>query len=59
MRGYTTSWRRTGEVGNPVTFSMRSKNMIRHGEKRRLLLSNTAIASYRQFRAEQALSLAS
>jgi hypothetical protein len=53
----------TGELGNPDIAAGHLldtiETMIRHGERRRLLLSNTVIASYQRFRAEQALSLAS
>ena len=49
----------TGELGNPDTAANHLldtiETMIRHGERRRLLLSN--IASYQQFRVEQGLSL--
>jgi hypothetical protein len=51
----------TGELGNPDTAANHLldtiETMIRHGERRRLLLSNKAIASYQQFRVEQGLSL--
>ena len=47
----------TGELGNPDTAARHLldtiETMIRHGERRRLLLSNTAIASYQRYRAEQ------
>jgi len=33
--------------------------LVKHGERRRLLLSNKAISAYARFRAEQKLSLAS
>jgi hypothetical protein len=33
--------------------------MVKHGERRRLMLSNKAISAYERFRAEQKLSLAS
>jgi hypothetical protein len=53
----------TGELGNPDTAARHLLDtieaMVRQGERRRLLLSNKAIASYQRFRAEQALSLAS
>jgi hypothetical protein len=53
----------TGELGNPDTAARHLLDtievMIRHGERRRLLLSNRAIASYQRYRAEQNLSLAS
>jgi hypothetical protein len=52
-----------GELGNPE----RTANylldtieaMIRRGERRPLLLSNRAIASYQRFRAEHGLTIAS
>ena len=44
----------TGELGNPDTAANHLldtiETMIRHGERRRLLLSNKAIASYQQFK---------
>ena len=44
----------TGELGNPDTAANHLldtiETMIRHGERRRLLLSNKAIASYQRFR---------
>ena len=47
----------TGGLGNPDTAARHLldtiETMIRHGERRRLLLSNTAIASYQRYRAEQ------
>jgi hypothetical protein len=53
----------TGELGNPDTAANHLldtiETMIRHGERRRLVLSNKAIASYQRFRAEQGLSLVS
>jgi len=53
----------TGELGNPDTAANHLldtiETMIRHGERRRLLLSNKAIASYQRFRVEQGLSLVS
>jgi hypothetical protein len=53
----------TGELGNPDTAARHLLDtieiMVRHGERRRLLLSNNAITSYQRFRAEQELSLAS
>ena len=53
----------TGELGDPDTTANHLldtiETMVRRGERRRLLLSNTAIASYRRFRAEQGLPLAS
>jgi hypothetical protein len=53
----------TGELGNPDTAANHLldtiETMIRHGERRRLLLSNKAIASYQRFKVEQGLSLVS
>ncbi|MET3843607.1 hypothetical protein ABIE49_005685 [Bradyrhizobium sp. OAE829] len=53
----------TGELGHPDTAANHLldtiETMVRRGERRRLLLSNTAIASYQRFRTEQGLSLAS
>ena len=53
----------TGELGNPDTAARHLLDtieaMVRQNERRRLILSNKAIASYQRFRAEQGLSLAS
>ena len=53
----------TGQLDNPDTAASHLLDtieaMIRHGERRRLLLSNKAITSYQRFRSEQARSLAS
>jgi hypothetical protein len=53
----------TGELGNPDKAARHLLDtievMIRQGERRRLLLSNSAITSYQRFRAEQLLSLVS
>jgi hypothetical protein len=53
----------TGELGNPDTAARHLLDtieaMVRQNERRRLLLSNKAIAFYQRFRAEQGLSLAS
>jgi hypothetical protein len=53
----------TGELGNPDTAARHLLDtieiIVRHGERRRLLLSNKAIASYQRFREEQGLSLVS
>ena len=50
-----------GELGNPDAAANHLldtiETMIRHGERRRLLLSNKAIASYQRFRVEPGLSL--
>jgi hypothetical protein len=53
----------TGELGNPDRAAEHLLEtievMIRHGERRRLVLSNRAIASYQRFRAQQGLTIAS
>jgi hypothetical protein len=53
----------TGELGHPDTAANHLldtiETMVRRGERRRLLLSNTAVAAYQRFRAEQKLPLAS
>ncbi|MGH6714081.1 MAG: hypothetical protein ACREEK_34640 [Bradyrhizobium sp.] len=53
----------TGELGDPDTAANHLLDtieaMVRRGERRRLLLSNKAIAAYQRFRAEQRLPLAS
>ena len=53
----------TGELGNPDRAAEHLLDtieaLIRQGERRPLLLSNKAIASYQRFRAEQGLSIAS
>jgi hypothetical protein len=53
----------TGEVGNPDRAAEHLLDtievMIRHGERRPLLLSNMAIASYQRSRAQQGLTMAS
>jgi hypothetical protein len=52
---------RTGELGNPAVASRvlldALEIMIRHGERRKLLLSNKAIDAYQRFRAERRLEL--
>jgi hypothetical protein len=52
-----------GELGNPERTANHLLDtieaMIRRGERRPLLLSNRAIASYQRFRAEQGLTIAS
>jgi hypothetical protein len=52
-----------GELGNPDVAARHLLDiieaMIRHGERRQLLLANKAIASYQSLRAERALSIAS
>lgn len=52
-----------GELGNPERTANHLLDtieaMIRHGERRPLLLSNKAIASYQRFRAEQGLTIMS
>ena len=51
----------TGELGNPDRAAEHLLHtievMIRHGERRPLLLSNMAIASYQRFRAQQGLTM--
>jgi hypothetical protein len=53
----------TGELGAPDiaanTLLDTIETLVKHGERRRLLLSNKAISAYERFRAEQKLSLAS
>jgi hypothetical protein len=48
---------RSGELGEPREagdFLLRSiEEMVRHGERRRLILSNKAIDQYRKFRREK------
>ena len=52
----------TGDLGNPDSAAEHLLDtieaMVRHGERRPLLLSNQAIASYQRFRAERGLSIA-
>jgi hypothetical protein len=52
----------TGELGNPERAGEHLLDtievMIRHGERRPLLLSNMAIGSYQRFRAQQGLTMA-
>ena len=47
---------RTGELGDPEIASRflldTVESMVRRGERRRLLLSNKAIATYKHFRSE-------
>lgn len=53
----------TGELGHPDTAARHLldtiETMVFQGERRQLLLSNKAIASYQRFSAEQGLPLAS
>ena len=53
----------SGEIGNPDRTASHLLDtieaMIRCGERRPLLLSNRAIASYQRFRAEHGLTIAS
>ncbi|MBR0691812.1 hypothetical protein [Bradyrhizobium lablabi] len=48
---------RVGELGDPYVASSvlldTMEDMIRHGERRKLLLSNKAIDAYRRFRSER------
>ena len=53
----------TGELRNPDHAANHLldtiETLIRHGERRQLLLANKAIAAYQRFRAEQGLPIAS
>ena len=53
----------TGELGNPDVAASHLLDtieaMIRHGERRQILLANKAIDSYQSLRAERGLSIAS
>jgi hypothetical protein len=54
----------TGELGNNPDRAAQHlldtiEVMIKYGERRRLVLSNRAIASYQRFRAQQGLTIAS
>jgi hypothetical protein len=53
----------TGELENPDSAARilldAIETMIRNGERRRMLLSNKAIDSYRKFKAERRLALVS
>lgn len=53
----------TGELGAPDiaanTLLDTIEALVKHGERRRLLLSNKAISAYERFRADQKLPLAS
>jgi hypothetical protein len=48
---------RSGDLGDPQVASAVLLNsvetMVRHGERRRLMLSNRAITDYRKYRAER------
>lgn len=48
---------RSGELGEPETASRflldSVERMVRHGERRQLVLSNKAIDAYKRFRAER------
>ena len=48
---------RSGELGEPETASRflldSVESMVRHGERRQLILSNRAIDAYRRFRMER------
>jgi hypothetical protein len=54
---------RSGELGDPETagrfLTDSIASMVRHGEKRRLLLSNNAIDAYKRFRNDRHLVLVS
>lgn len=49
---------RSGELGEPETASRflldSVERMVRHGERRQLVLSNKAIDAYKRFRTERA-----
>src|SRR5205085_9651273 len=50
---------RTGELGDPAVASpillASIEGLIRRGERRKLMLSNNAIAAYKRFKADQCL----
>lgn len=54
---------RTGELGDPDVASRvlldSIEDLIRHGERRKLMLSNKAIAAYQRHRSDRHLSLVS
>jgi hypothetical protein len=54
---------RTGELGNPEAASKilfdTIEMLVRHGERRKILLANKAIDAYKRFRAERHLELVS
>ena len=54
---------RTGELGDPDVASRvlldSIEGLIRHGERRKLMLSNKAIGAYQRYRADRHLSLVS
>jgi len=54
---------RTGDLGDPEIASRfllyAVEQMIQRGERRRLMLSNRAIDSYKRYRAERSLAAAS
>ncbi|WP_426535836.1 hypothetical protein [Bradyrhizobium sp. McL0615] len=51
---------RTGELGEPMVagrfLSDTIELMVRHGERRRLMLANKAIVAYQQFRRQRPAS---
>jgi hypothetical protein len=54
---------RSGEIGDPWVASKVLSDtieiLIRHGERRKILLANKAIDAYRRFRTERQLELVS
>jgi hypothetical protein len=54
---------RTGELGDPDAASRvlldSIEGLIRNGERRKLMLSNKAIAAYQRYRADRHLALVS
>jgi hypothetical protein len=54
---------RTGELGDPDAASRvlldSIEGLIRNGERRKLMLSNKAIAAYQRYRADHHLALVS
>ena len=54
---------RTGELGSPEAASKvlfdTIEMLIRHGERRKILLANKAIDAYKRFRAERHMELVS
>jgi hypothetical protein len=54
---------RSGQLGNPGVASKvlaeTIEILIRHGERRKILLANKAIDAYRRFRTERQLELVS
>lgn len=54
---------RTGDLGDPTIASKvlleSVETLVRRGERRVLMLSNTAISDYKKFRADRTLELVS